>query len=232
MEDILSLQSTIGITFSNPDILEQALVHRSYLNENPSFRLGSNERLEFLGDSVLGLVAAEELYVRFPSFSEGQLTKLRAALVREETLSALARSVGLGQYLYLGNGEERSGGRDRPSILAAALEAVIGAVFLDKGFSECRDFTLRLMVKDIAGMLDQASVEDPKSRLQELSQERWQVAPTYRTISESGPDHAKEFTVEVLVGETALGQGSARTKQAAAKKAARVALQHLDKAEA
>lgn len=192
----------------------------------------SNERLEFLGDCVLGLAITEELYRRFPSLTEGQLTKLRATLVQGEALARLARSLGLGEYLYLGKGEERSGGRRRRSILAGALEALVGATYLDKGFSIAKEFILKLVGPEMATSIDRLTREDYKSRLQELAQGRWQLTPTYRTVAETGPDHSKEFTIEVLVGDRALGQGSAKSKQEAEKRAAKAALEGLQEEEA
>ena len=144
MAELSDLQDTLGIIFSDPSLLQQALVHRSYLHENPDFALPSNERLEFLGDSLLGLVIAEKLYTEFPNLPEGGMTKLRAALVRKETLARLAGSLGLGGYLYMGRGEEYSGGRTKQSILAGAFEALVGAVLVDRGFAACRGLVLRL----------------------------------------------------------------------------------------
>jgi len=222
-----ALQSIFGINFKDESLLQQALVHRSYLNENPAQHLVSNERLEFLGDAVLGFVVADELYSRFPDFSEGELTKLRAALVRGETLSRIALSLQLGDYLYLGRGEEESGGRSRPRNLSCALEAVIGAVFLDLGFDAARAFILKLLGGEFDGVVEDKFTDDYKSRLQQVIQSERKLTPVYRTIEEVGPDHAKTFTVEVLAGDTVLGQGSGRSKRAAEMDAAREALQDL-----
>jgi ribonuclease-3 len=222
-----ALQAILGVSFKDESLLQQALVHRSYLNENPALHLVSNERLEFLGDAVLGFVVADELYSRFPEFSEGELTKLRAALVRGETLSRIASSLQLGDYLYLGHGEEESGGRSRPRNLSCALEAVIGAVFLDQGFDVARSFILKLLDSEFDGVVEDKFTDDYKSRLQQVIQSERKITPIYRTVEEVGPDHAKVFTVEVLVGETVLGRGSGRSKRAAEMDAARQALQGL-----
>ena len=220
-----ALQGILGIQFKDESLLQQALVHRSYLNENPALHLVSNERLEFLGDAVLGFVVADELYSRFPDFSEGELTKLRAALVRGETLSRIASSLQLGDYLYLGRGEEESGGRSRPRNLSCTLEAVIGAVFLDQGFDIARSFILKLLDSEFEGVVEDKFTDDYKSRLQQIIQSERKITPVYRTVEEVGPDHAKVFTVEVLAGDTVLGRGSGRSKRAAEMDAAREALQ-------
>jgi ribonuclease-3 len=224
-----ALQTNLGIDFKDSSLLQQALVHRSYLNENPTSNMSSNERLEFLGDAVLGFVVASELYARFPELPEGELTKLRSALVRGETLSRIALFLNLGDYLYLGRGEEESGGRYRPRNLSCALEAVIGAVFLDQGLDVTKEFILRLLKGKLERITEDKSVSDYKSRLQQLIQADHRVTPSYRTIAELGPDHAKVFTVEVLVGELVIGRGHGRSKRSAEMDAARNALQSFTK---
>ena len=223
------MQSTLGVTFRDLSLLEQALVHRSYLNEDSNFPLSSNERLEFLGDSLLGFVVAEKLYTEFPELSEGEMTRLRAALVRGETLARLASSLGFGDYLYLGRGEEASGGRARQSILAGALEAVVGAVLVDRGFARAKKFVLRLFDDEIGRAVrdEEMVVQDHKSRLQEFTQAQHQVTPAYRTIKEEGPDHAKEFTVEVVVSGSVIGVGRGKSKRIAEMEAAKSALEGL-----
>jgi ribonuclease III len=220
-----ALQTILGINFKDESLLQQALVHRSYLNENSALHLVSNERLEFLGDAVLGFVVADELYSRFPDLAEGELTKLRAALVRGETLSRIASWLQLGDYLYLGHGEEESGGRYRPRNLSCALEAVIGAVFVDQGFDMAKSFILKLLGNEFEGVVEDKFTDDYKSRLQQVIQSERRITPIYRTVEEVGPDHAKVFTVEVLAGDTVLGRGSGRSKRAAEMDAARQALQ-------
>ncbi len=227
MTDLAALQETLGVSFNDVSLLEQALVHSSYINENPDFALTSNERLEFLGDAVLGLIVAEKLYQDSPQLNEGEMTKLRAALVRRDTLARLARAIGLGEYLYLGKGEEASGGRHKPANLAAALEAVIAAVFLDRGSSIVGDLILRLLDIELQKVVSQGTGVDYKSELQELIQAREQQPPAYYVIETTGPDHDKRFTVEVRLGAALLGQGSGKSKKAAETEAARSALEQL-----
>ena len=203
------------------------MVHSSYINENPSFAPNSNERLEFLGDTVLGLVVAEKLYQDFPHLTEGGMTKLRAALVRRDTLTRIARNVGLGDYLYLGKGEEVSGGRHKPANLAGALEALIAAVFLDQGLAITKDFVLRLLSEELQKVFSQDVGMDYKSQLQEFIQAKEQRTPNYHIIKTIGPDHDRRFTVEVRVSDTVLGRGSGRSKKMAETEAARVALAKL-----
>ena len=225
MADLATFQQVLGVTFRDLSLLKQALVHRSYLNENPEFPLTSNERLEFLGDSLLTFVIAEKLYQEFPDLSEGEMTKLRSALVRQSTLARLAGSLGLGDYLYLGHGEEATGGRTKPSTLARAFEAVVGAVVMDQGFDGAKQFVLSLFQGEIHSAIEEKLAGDYKSRLQELVQARHQVPPLYRTIKEEGPDHAKKFTVEVIVADSVIGVGRGRSKRMAEMEAARVALE-------
>ncbi len=227
MADLAALQQTLGVSFDDVSLLEQALVHSSYINENPGFTLVSNERLEFLGDAVLGLVVAEKLYQGSPNFTEGEMSKLRAALVRRDTLARMARAIGLGNYLYLGKGEEANDGRRKTVNLAGALEAVIAAIFLDKGSSTARDFILRLLDVELHKVVSQSVGVDYKSELQELTQAREQQTPTYHVIGAAGPDHDKRFTVEVRLGKAVLGRGSGKSKKAAETEAARLALEKL-----
>jgi len=227
LADLAALQQTLGISFNDSFLLEQALVHSSYVNENPDFVLASNERLEFLGDAVLGLVVAEKLYQDFPHSAEGEMTRLRAALVRGNTLARVARTIGLGDYLYLGRGEEASGGRRKSANLAGALEAVIAAIFLDQGPVITKDFILRLLNRELEKVTSQRGGVDYKSQLQEFIQAREQQAPTYQLVEAVGPDHARRFTVEVRVGGTVLGKGSGKSKKVAEAEAARTALERL-----
>lgn len=225
MKDITKLEDKLHISFRNSALLQQALVHRSYLNENPDFELRSNERLEFLGDSILSAVVAEKLYKDYPDLPEGDMTKLRSALVRGETLARIAgQQFSLENYLYLGRGEESSGGRARQSILADALEAVIGAVFMDQGFNVCRDLILRLYEGELEKAVSSSLTADFKSRFQEVAQSKYHEIPEYRVISAEGPDHAREFIVEVLIGGRVLGKGSGSSKREAEQGAARAAL--------
>lgn len=225
--NLINLQRSLDVSFSDPSLLDRALIHGSYINENPSFAPTSNERLEFLGDAILGMVVAEMLYQGFPYLDEGEMTKLRAALVRRETLARVAINIGLGSYLYLGRGEESSGGRVKPANLASALEAVIAAIFLDQGANKAGDFILRLLSTELKQVMQEGAEPDYKTRLQEFIQARDQKAPTYHLVEVGGPEHGKTFIVEVRLGETTLGRGSGKSKKAAETEAARSALEKL-----
>ncbi len=227
MADLAALQQALGVSFNNPSLLEQALIHSSYINENPGFTPISNERLEFLGDAVLGEIVAEKLYQDFPHSTEGEMTRLRAALVRRDTLARMARGIRLGEYLYVGKGEEASGGRRKTANLAGVLEAVIAAIFLDQGSANTKDFILRLFNEELQKVASQGAGVDYKSQLQELIQIREQQTPTYRVVSAVGPDHDKRFTVEVRAGNDIVGRGSGKSKKVAETAAARHALKQL-----
>jgi ribonuclease-3 len=227
LADLAELQKSLGVSFNDLSHLEQALIHSSYLNENPSFAPTSNERLEFLGDAVLGLVIAEELYLSFPQFSEGEMTRARAALVCRDTLARVARVISLGDFLYLGKGEEASGGRHKASNLAAALEAVIAAIFLDRGLATTNEIILRLFNEEIERAVSQGAGVDYKSQLQELVQAKQQPPPVYELVEAVGPAHDRWFTVEVKISDTVLGKGSGRSKKMAETEAAYSALQRL-----
>jgi ribonuclease III len=220
-------EQKIGITFHNPTYLELALVHSSYVNEKPGTATDSNERLEFLGDAILGLVIAERLYLDFPHSPEGELTRLRAALVRRETLAQMARKIDLGTYLSLGHGEEAGGGRDKTANLAGAFESLIAAIYLDQGLESARSLILRLFGPEIYQQAHKGAGTDYKSKLQEIMQARRQITPSYVLIDSVGPEHDKQFTSEVRVEEEALGRGTGKSKKLAEMEAARVALQSL-----
>ncbi len=205
-----------------------ALIHSSYINENPGVATESNEKIEFLGDAVLGLIIAEKLYTDLPQSSEGDLTRLRAALVRKETLARLARQIALGDYLLLGKGEEMGGGRDKVLNLAGAFEALVAAIYLDFGLEQARHFVLGQFGKEIEKQALQVAEGDYKSRLQERIQAELGITPVYRVLGSLGPDHDRLFTIEVKAGELALGQGTGKSKKAAEMAAARNALQALD----
>jgi ribonuclease-3 len=224
---LAQLQAALGLQFDDKSILEQAFVHRSYLNENLGFHLQSNERLEFLGDSVIGFVVAEYLFRLFPTLSEGVLTSLRAAVVRAETLANVASRLQLGDYLFLGRGEESSGGRTRTGLLASTYEALVGAVLIDQGFEAARRFITSTLQNELARVVRDSAAKDAKSRLQEITQAKWQLTPSYRTVGAEGPDHHRVFTVEVIVGERVLGNGTGSTKRAAEQQAAATALEQL-----
>jgi ribonuclease III len=222
------LEKRLGTKFRDRSLIQQALVHRSYLNEAPETGLESNERLEFLGDAVLGLVVAGKLYADFPDRAEGQLTELRAALVRRETLARVAKRLSLGEHFFLGRGEESAGGRGRPSNLSCAYEAVVGAVYLDGGMDKARRFIIRSLAPEFAALPQGRILADPKSRLQEVLQARYQRPPVYKVTRDEGPDHSKTFTVQVMVGRKVLAEGQGRSKQQAEKEAARHALESLE----
>jgi len=227
LADPAALEETLGISFNNALLLEQALVHSSFVNENPAQVPKSNERLEFLGDAILGLVIAEELYQNTPDASEGEMTNLRAALVRGDTLARVAKAIRLGDHLYLGKGEEANGGRDKTTNLAGALEAVIAAIFLDQGFATARKCTLRLFQSELRRAASQGTEANYKSRLQEFIQAGGGETPAYYVTRTEGPDHNRSFTVEVRSGDTILGNGTGRSKKLAETEAARSALERL-----
>ena len=220
-----------GVLFRDHALLHRALTHRSYLNEHPEETLEDNERLEFLGDAVLSMITARYLYNRYPEHREGELTRLRAALVRRETLAFFAGQIGLGDYLLLGRGEEDSGGRERPAILCDVFEAFIGALYLDQGYDAAENFMEPFIQNALAVELSDALNKDPRSELQELTQARFQVTPRYHTVAEHGPDHAKEFVVEVRVGGVCAGRGMGASKQTAAREAASDALERVHDAQ-
>jgi len=231
-EPVLSrLQTTLGMKFKDPSLLQQALVHRSYLNEARAPGLESNERLEFLGDAALGLIVSQKLCADFPHLTEGDLTQLKASLIRWETLARVAERLSLGDYLLLGRGEKLTGGRQRPSNLACAFEALVAAVLLDSGLRKARALVLRCLKPELAQMAAGEVALDSKSRLQQLVQTRWQTMPSYQTVAAEGPDHAKVFTVEVLVDDRTLGRGQGRSKKEAESKAAQQAVKAIDTGE-
>lgn len=227
MPDISKVQTALNLRFSDKTLLQRAFTHRSYLNENPDYPLEDNERLEFLGDAILDFITGEYLYHHFPEMPEGRLTNLRSALVRTERLAHFALTLNLGDHLFLGRGEEDNGGRNRIAILCDAFEALVGALYLDQGIEETRNFVCKLIEPALQEILISDAEKDPKSQLQEIAQSHYQLTPTYRTVRETGPDHAKEFTVEALIGDKAYGVGRGMSKQNAAQAAAQAALQAL-----
>ena len=213
-----------GLAFNDPALLRTALTHRSYLNEHADLDWEDNERQEYLGDAVLDFVLAEYLFLTFPAAPEGELTALRSALVRRETLARLAQKLNLGPALFMGHGEVETGGRERAATLCMAFEAVVGALYLDQGMTTVKDWVLPLMESELAGARAEVADKDPKSRLQELAQGTLGVTPRYRTVSAEGPDHARTFTIEVSLGATVSGRGEGPNKQIAAQRAALDAL--------
>jgi ribonuclease-3 len=215
-----------GLAFRDPGLLWRALTHRSYLNEH-SDALEDNERLEFLGDAALDFLSAAWLYRRFPEMDEGKLTRLRSALVRTEQLAAFARELALGEVLLLGRGEEASGGRSRDLLLCGAFEAVLGALVVDQGIDAVAAFVEPRLELAAKAILDEDAQIDPRSLLQIWAQAERGETPRYRTVDARGPDHARLFVVEVLVGGEALGRGEGRSKQEAAHQAAADALARI-----
>ena len=221
------LEKKLNYTFRDPALLSEALSHSSYANEHRSARLNSNERLEFLGDSVLGFVTAEFLFTRHPDLPEGDLTRIRAALVCEQSLYEVARKLDLGRHLKLGRGEESGGGRERTSILADATEAVFAAVYLDGGIRAASDLIHRVLLCAEREEAVEERRRDYKTALQELVQRQADQTLTYQMVGEQGPDHAKVFSAEVLLNGTAIGSGSGHSKKEAEQAAARSALSVL-----
>ena len=226
--DFKSLEEAISIKFSNQDLLKNAFVHRSYLNENKSYKGQSNERLEFLGDSALSIVVSSFLFEKLPNSPEGELTQLRAALVRTETLAKLASRLFLGKYLFLSKGEEDSGGRNNSSIRANTYEALIGAIYLDQGMEVAKKFLEKNVLTDWEELANTA-VSDNKSKLQEVLQKLYHESPNYKIINSWGPDHNRRFEMGVYLGEKCLGKGVGKNKQESAQNAAKNALLALDK---
>ncbi len=220
IDELVGYGTQSGLGFEDWALFRSALTHRSYLNEHPDVDWEDNERLEYLGDAVLDFLLAEYLFTTFPNASEGELTALRAALVRRETLARLAHQLKVGPNMLMGHGEAETGGRERPATLCAAFEAVVGALYLDQGLDAVANWVLPMMEQELGPARSEVSDKDPKSRLQESAQAELGITPRYRTLRAEGPDHAKIFTVEVSIGVTIVGEGSGPSKQLAAQRAA------------
>lgn len=218
------LADRLGLQFSNQILIENAFVHRSYLNESKKFT-DSNERLEYLGDAVLELATSHFLYNRYPQFQEGMLTNLRASLVRTESLAKVALAMHLDTHLLMSKGEESTGGRQNVSILANTMESFLGALYLDQGYEPCVMILEKHLFPSIDTILAQASYKDNKSRLQEIAQSRYKETPHYELLDEVGPDHNKIFTIAAYIGDTKYGIGKGKSKQEAQEEAARVTLE-------
>jgi len=227
MVDWNDCQKNLGISFRQKSLLEQTFVHSSYSNENPDFVWPSNERLEFLGDAVLNLIVTEKLYEEFPKLPEGELTEIRSSLVCRDTLAELASLLKLGDWLLLGRGEEANGGRAKASNLANAMEALIGALYLDQGLAKARRFILRQLKPELEKIKAGKITPNYKALVQELIQGQKRPTPVYRLVEATGPDHSKQFTVEILVQGEALGSGTGRSKKVAESQAARAAWEKL-----
>lgn len=224
-KDFPKLEKELGIVFDNKNLLIQAFIHRSYINENSNLKLGHNERLEFLGDAVLELVSTNYLYHKYEDLAEGDLTSYRAALVNTKSIGAIAKELNFNNYLFLSKGESKDFGKARLSILADTYEAFIGAVFLDKGYNFAKEFIEKTLLTHTEEVVEAGKYRDPKSVIQEKSQDLLSVTPNYKVISESGPDHDKKFIVGIYFGEEKIAEGEGRSKQEAETHAAKVAIQ-------
>ncbi len=227
LDELETFEQKLGHRFCDLHLLVRALTHPSYLNEHPEDEIGDNQRLEFLGDAVLDFITGSWVYRRYPDFDEGRMTRLRAALVRTESLAWLAREVGIGSVLRIGRGEEEAGGRERDANLCDAFEAVVGALYLDGGLEATEAFIEPLIAPVAERILTAEADMDAKSRLQEWSQAEKEITPHYRIVAEEGPDHAKTFVAEVRLGRKTVGRGTGRSKQAAEQAAAQAALETL-----
>lgn len=223
-----NLEKIIGISFSQKKHLENVFVHRSYLNEHRSYRLPSNEKLEFLGDSVLSLITAMYLYQHYPELQEGEYTDIKAAIVRTESLAESGHTLQLGTYLLLSRGEESGNGRENTNILADCFEALIAGIFIDKGFEAAYHFVLKFLFTDRLDYIVKNKLYlSPKSRLQEIMQAKFKKLPIYTVIEEKGPEHMKEFTVTVAMDKKEMGKGQGNSKKQAEEQAAKQALEKI-----
>ncbi len=218
------MEKKLGVEFKNKNLLKEALTHRSYLNENPSWGVPHNERLEFLGDAVLELAATENLFSRFPDLSEGELTGIRAALVNYQMLAEVSKDVNLNEYILLSRGESKDTGKAREVISANAFEALFGAIYLDSGYEAAKNFIVRFVMARTDEVMEKKLYRDPKSLLQEIIQEKFKCTPTYSVLSERGPDHAKIFKVGVYFNGNLAAEGEGLSKQEAEVEAAKKAL--------
>jgi ribonuclease-3 len=224
------LQKILHVKFKNKTLLLRALTHRSFVNESGK-NIRDNERLEYLGDSVLGLVVNEYLFKHFEDYREGKLAKIKSAIVSEASLSKISRRLQLGNFVFMGRGEERSGGRERMSILANTLEAIIGAFYLDSGLKSCRKFVLSQIKDDIESINSLTYLRDPKTTLQEYVQKKYKERPVYQVIEERGPDHRKEFTVKLIINGLEISTGEGPSKRIAETNAAKASLKKIEEGE-
>jgi ribonuclease-3 len=226
---IKEFEKSLKLDFDDKLLIQRALTHKSYPNENRRLNLKDNERLEFLGDSVLSLSVSTYIFNKFADFPEGELAKMRAVIVSAPILAEVAKRIELGQFLFLGKGEEMTGGRERDSILADTMEAIFGALYLDQGFTAAADFILELLKVDIINVAEGNHIQDYKTMLQEVIQENGNNRPEYEVVDEEGPDHNKTFIVAVKLNEDNLGSGQGSSKKEAEQEAAKVALDKLNK---
>ena len=225
MNDFSTFEKRLGLNFKNKDLLTQAFVHRSYLNENPNFHLNQNERLEFLGDAVLELVVTEELYKKYPEKAEGDLTNWRAALVNAKMLTSVAEELGFNEFLLLSRGETKELGKARAYILANTFEALIGSIYLDSGYEPAEKFIKKYLIKNLSEIIKTGSYRDSKSYFQEKAQDMVGITPVYKVMREWGPDHQKSFTVGVFLANELVAEGEGSSKQEAEEQAAKAGLE-------
>jgi ribonuclease III len=226
-----NIEKKLEIVFKDKNLLKRALTHRSFLNENRGMGLNNNERLEFLGDAVLELIISSKLFETYPKRAEGELTGIRSALVRTESLAEESRRIGVGDHLLMSKGEEDSGGKDKDYLLANAYEAILGAIYLDQGLDECKKFVERTLLKQLEYIVKNELFIDPKTKIQELIQAEYKVTPTYEVVEEKGPDHDKNFAVVLKIGEKFSCKGYGSSKQRAEEDAAQKAIKKIEKGE-
>lgn len=227
MDNLAELEKKLNVSFKNKNLLETAFTHRSYINESNGAVQEHNERLEFLGDAVLEILVSEYLFNKFPNLREGDLTAYRSAVVKMESLAEISEELSFGKYISMSKGEEMTGGRHRPYILANTFEAFLGSLFVDQGIEECKRFISSVFFDKIDTIIEEKRYIDSKSQLQEMSQEVYKVTPLYKLIKEEGPDHDKTFTVDVIIKDKILGKGVGKSKQQAQQDAAKDALKHF-----
>lgn len=226
MKNFSQLEKKLDIKFKNKDLLTQAFVHRSFLNENTKFKLSHNERLEFLGDAVLELVVTQYLFLSYPKKLEGELTSWRAALVNTKILSRMSEEIGFNDFLLLSQGEIKEKGKARQYILADTFESFVGSLYLDQGFEVCEEFIKKYLIKELPKIIKERLFEDDKSSFQKEAQEKVGITPTYKVIKHSGPDHEKSFIVGVYLGKELIAEGEGSSKQEAEEAAAKRGLEN------
>lgn len=228
-EELKQFSAEIGVNFNNIELLNEALTHRSFLNENKSIQMNNNERMEFLGDAVLELIVSEHLYHTYQDHPEGDLTSFRAATVKTESLAEVSRAINAGKYLQMSKGEEATGGKDKDYLLANVFEAILGALYMDQGYEACKKFIETTLLPKLDNIVQHRLDIDSKTKFQEVAQKVYRITPTYKLISAEGPDHEKQFTMAVMVGRHEMGRGSGPSKQKAEDNAATEALKTLAK---
>jgi len=224
MKDFTPLENALGVTFNDKSIIEQAFIHRSYINENPRSGLAHNERFEFLGDAVVELIVTDHLFRTYPTHNEGELTAFRSALVNAVVMADVATSLGMNEYLLLSKGEAKDTGRARQTILANVYESFIGGLYLDQGYGPCATFIATTLLPRLSDIIAKKAWKDPKSTVQEKAQELVGVTPSYKVLTEVGPDHDKQFTIGIYFGDKKIAEGRGKSKQEAQQSAAEAAL--------